>query len=74
MIKHLFWVMPFKNAYRKKIKRKLMLVYTAMLGSEHVFLLHWGLLDRLKIGLLLCYWTRKLCLISYSIVRLQLQH
>lgn len=51
-----------------------MLVYTAMLGSEHVFLLHWGLLDRLKIGLLLCYWTRKLCLISYSIVRLQLQH
>lgn len=25
-----------------------MLVYTAMLGGEHVFLLHWGLLDRFK--------------------------
>lgn len=51
-----------------------MLVYTAMLGNEHVFLLHWELLDRLMKGLLLCYWTRNLCLISYSIVRLQLQH
>lgn len=66
--------MPFKNDYRKKLKRKLMLVYTAMLGNEHVFLLHWELLDRLMKSLLLCYWTQKLCLISYSIVRLQLQH
>lgn len=51
-----------------------MLVYTAMLGYELVFLLHWGLLDRVMQGLSSCYWTRKLCLISYSIVRLQLQH
>ena len=51
-----------------------MLVHTAVLGNGHVFLLHWGLQDRFRRGLLLCYWTRKLCLISYSIVRLQLQH
>lgn len=45
-----------------------MLVYTAMLGNEHIFLVHWGLLDRLMKGLLFCYWTRKLCLISYTLL------
>lgn len=75
VIKHLFWVYLLKMLIGKaNLKRKLVLVYTAMLENELVFLPHWGLLDRLMQGLSLCYWTRKLCLISYSIVRLQLQH